>query len=112
MRTFRFAVHANLFQQEIAAGLGHRMLRDIRRGTKQGRFPRGDLALLGHAIGGAVWSVLRARLSGALGADSGEELAAYVLRMLGIAAAEARKIAARPLPPTPLATHSAQEVDR
>ncbi|MBI1815703.1 MAG: TetR/AcrR family transcriptional regulator [Deltaproteobacteria bacterium] len=105
-----FAVHATLFHEQMEAGLGRRVLRDIRRGMKRGRFPAGGASLLCYAIGGAVWATLRGKLTGTLGADADEELAAGILRMLGIPAAEARKIAARPLPPVTVRPHITHEV--
>lgn len=94
-----FVVRLGLYEEQMEAGLGHRLVRDIRRGMERGRFPHGNVALLAHAIGAAVWVVLRGKLSGALGKDIDQDLAATVLRMLGIANDEAREIASRPLPP-------------
>jgi AcrR family transcriptional regulator len=93
-----FAVRVNLYQEQAEAGLGHRLARDVRRGIKSRRFSAGNVALLCYAIGGAVWAVMHAKLTGALDGDTDQELAAAVLRTLGVSNAEARRIAARPLP--------------
>jgi AcrR family transcriptional regulator len=97
-----FVVRLGLYEEQIEAGLGHRLVRDIRRGIEARRFPRANVPLLAHAIGAAVWAVLRGKLSGTLAGDVDQDLAATVLRMLGIPADEARAIAARPLPPVAL----------
>ena len=94
-----FTVRLGLYEDQLKTGLGHRLARDIRRGMERGRFPRGNVTLLAHAIGAAVLVVLRAKLSGALAKDVDQELAATVLRMLGVPNDEAREIASRPLPP-------------
>lgn len=93
-----FTVRVNFYQEQIDRGLGHRLARDVRRGLRSGRFPTTDLSFMTHAIGGVVWSATRGKLLGHLGADTAEEAAACVLRMLSLPAAEARRIAARPLP--------------
>ena len=94
-----FTVQSGLSEEQMAAGLGHRLVRDIQRGMERGRFPRADVTLLSHALGAAVSVVMRGKLRGRLGADADEDLAALVLRMLGIPPDEARTVAARPLPP-------------
>ena len=93
-----FTVRVALSEEKMAAGLGRRLARDIRRGMERGRFPRGNVTLLSHAIGAAVSSVLRGKLTGTLGADADAELAALVLRILGVRGDEAHTIACRPLP--------------
>jgi len=93
-----FAVRVGLFEERIEAGLGPRLTRDVRRGMERKRFPQGNVELLSRTIGAAVAAVLRGKLAGELGADADRDLAAVVLRILGIAPAEARDIANRPLP--------------
>jgi AcrR family transcriptional regulator len=93
-----FAVRVGLYEERIAAGLGPRLARDIRRGMERGRFPKGNITLLSHVIGAAVAVVLRGKLAGELGSDADQDLAALVLRVLGITPDEARAIASRPLP--------------
>ena len=93
-----FAVRVGLFEERIEAGLGPRLARDVRRGMEHGRFPRGNVELLSRTIGAAVAAVLRGKLAGELGADTDRDLGALVLRILGIAPAEAHAIANRPLP--------------
>ena len=82
----------------MAAVHGQRLARDLRRGVEARRFPETDVRLLNHVIGGAVWAVMRAKLVAALGPDADAELAATVLRMVGLPPREAREIAWRPLP--------------
>ncbi len=93
-----FAIRVGLFEERIAAGLGPRLARDVRRGMERGRFPQGNVFLLSHTIGAAVAAGLRGRLAGELGPDVDRDLAALVLRILGVPPDEARDIANRPLP--------------
>ena len=103
-----FAVRVGLFEEGVTAGLGPRLARDIRRGMERGRFPRASVTLLSRTIGAAVAAVLRGKLAGELGSDADRELAALVLRILGIAPDEARDIAGRPLPAVPTETGGVQ----
>jgi AcrR family transcriptional regulator len=93
-----FAVRVGLYEERIAAGLGPRLARDIRRGMKRGRFPEGNVTLLSHTIGAAVAVVMRGKLAGELGPEADQDLAALVLRILGLTPDEARAIATRALP--------------
>jgi AcrR family transcriptional regulator len=93
-----FVVRTSLYQEQMAAVHGHRLAVDLRRGVEQRRFPETDVRLLNHVIGGAVFGVMRAKLSGTLGPDADAELAAAVLRLVGLPAREAREVAWRPLP--------------
>lgn len=93
-----FVVRTSLYQEQMAAVHGHRLAVDLRRGVEARRFPETDLRLLNHVIGGAVSGVMRAKLDGGLGPDADAELAAAVLRLVGLPAREARDVAWRPLP--------------
>jgi AcrR family transcriptional regulator len=93
-----FTVRVGLYEERIAAGLGPRLARDIRRGMERGRIPAGNVMVLSRAIGAAVAVVMRGKLAGELGSDADQDLAALVLRILGIPPDEARAIATRPLP--------------
>jgi AcrR family transcriptional regulator len=93
-----FVVRTSLYQEQMAAVHGHRLAADLRHGVEARRFPETDVRLLNHVIGGAVFGVMRARLGGGLGPDADAELAAAVLRLVGLPAADAREVAWRPLP--------------
>ena len=81
----------------LRRGLGPRLARDIQRGIAARRFVVDDPVAAGLAAGGAILSVMAARLHGDLGDDAGERAAAVVLRLLGLSAAEADEVAQRPL---------------
>jgi AcrR family transcriptional regulator len=83
---------------DLLSGLTKRLLRDVRRGHRAGRFTTTATPTLGLMIAGAVLSVLRARLDGVVGPEADRELAAHVLAMLGVPRDEATQIARRPLP--------------
>lgn len=93
-----FVVRSGLYKEQIAAVHGPRLEHDLRSGIKTGRFRETDVPLLKRAIGGAVFAVMQAKLTGELGRDSDSALAAAVLRMVGMPAGEARAVARRPLP--------------
>jgi AcrR family transcriptional regulator len=79
-------------------GLGRRMSRDIRIGIKAGRFKVDDPAAGILAVGGTVLAIIAGRLHGEIGDDAPERAAAVVLRLLGLPAREAERVANRPLP--------------
>jgi AcrR family transcriptional regulator len=85
-----------------ARGLAPRALRDIRAGQAAGRFtvPNAEIAL--HAVAGGLLGLLRLheRQAGAIEESSVDELTEACLRLLGIRAAEARRLARLPLPAT------------
>lgn len=83
---------------DLLSGLTKRLLRDVRRGHRAGRFTVTGGPTLGLVVAGAVLSVLRARLEGVAGPEADRELAAHVLAMLGVPRDEATQIARRPLP--------------
>ncbi|MCG8588964.1 MAG: TetR/AcrR family transcriptional regulator [Proteobacteria bacterium] len=73
--------------------------RDVGRGLETGRFREGGADVLTAILEGAIASVLRGRLAGALGAGADADLVVFVLKGLGIEDEEARAIAREPLPP-------------
>jgi AcrR family transcriptional regulator len=93
-----FVVRRSLYKEQIAAVHGPRLEHDLRSGIATGRFPETDVSLLKYAIGGAVFTVMQAKLAGVLDRDADSTLAAAVLRMVGMSAGEARDVARRPLP--------------
>ncbi len=81
-----------------STALGRHARRDLARGIQSGRFHGADAELALWSSGGALLAVMRGVLDGDLPASADVDHAAGVLRMLGVAAAEAREIARRPLP--------------
>jgi AcrR family transcriptional regulator len=75
-------------------------MRDLRSGIRSGRFEVADPELALRASGGALIAVIHSVLLGEIGARADCNHAAGVLRSFGLAPAEAREIANRPLPPT------------
>jgi AcrR family transcriptional regulator len=80
------------------AALGPFARRDLRRGIKAGRFSVSNEGVALSAVGGALLAVMRAVLDGQAGEDADVQHAEGVLRLLGLPAAEAAEVAARPLP--------------
>jgi hypothetical protein len=85
------------------SGLAPRALRDLERAAAAGRFQLADPRAALFVVGGALIGVLEYRSTHPLqpGADSGEQVAELLLRMLGIPPEEAHEIATRPLPAMP-----------
>ncbi|MBJ7472432.1 MAG: TetR/AcrR family transcriptional regulator [Solirubrobacteraceae bacterium] len=84
----------------VSRSLAPKALRDIDRGIADGRFVVDDLPAALIASGGALLAVVRAVLA-AGGPDPGTAAvhhAAAVLRILGLEASEARRVAERTLP--------------
>ena len=111
----RFLIREALSERMLQRGLGLRLLRDIRLGQSSGRFSGDDelvalLAIAGKTLTAisvevqhgespaALSPELRRRL-GLPSPEMPERVAAAVLTFLGVPAAEARRIARRPLPP-------------
>jgi AcrR family transcriptional regulator len=82
----------------LQRGLGQRLARDIRIGVDAGRFDLDDVPAATFGAAGTVLAICAARLHGALPADAPERAATLVLRLLGLPAGEARRLANRPLP--------------
>ncbi len=87
---------------DIPRGLAPRALRDIKLGQAAGRFtvPHADVAL--STVAGGLLGLLRVHQHDPEQIDESavDQLAEAILRMLGIPAREAKRIAARELPDT------------
>jgi AcrR family transcriptional regulator len=96
----RFLIGAGLDVLDIPRGLVPRALRDIKIGQAAGRFtiPDADIAL--SAVAGGLLGLLRIRHRhpDRIDETSVDDLAAATLRLLGVPAAEAKRIAALDLP--------------
>ena len=101
--------HPQIMQILRRRGLGHilsdrglapRARQDLERGTASGRFDPADPAIALCAMGGSLLALveLRFALPGADTEEAAELMAETILRMLGVPADEARKIARGPLP--------------
>jgi AcrR family transcriptional regulator len=82
-------------------GLAPRALRDIQAGQASGRFTNLDPEIALSAVAGGLLGLLRLheRQPGRVEEASVDELAEASLRLLGLRAAEARRISRLPLPP-------------
>jgi AcrR family transcriptional regulator len=96
----RFITGAGLDLLDIPRGLAPRALRDIKLGQAAGRFtlPHPDIAL--SAVAGGLLGLLRVHQHHHEQVDETavDQLAEALLRMLGVPAEEAERIAARALP--------------
>jgi AcrR family transcriptional regulator len=96
----RFITGAGLDLLDIPRGLAPRALRDIKLGQAAGRFtlPHADIAL--STVAGGLLGLLRLhqRHPEQIDENTVDQLAEALLRMLGIPAREAKRIAARKLP--------------
>jgi AcrR family transcriptional regulator len=81
-----------------SSALGSYAIRDIRRGIASGRFDVDDPAPALAATGGALLGVVRLVLRGHAVDEAATTHAAGVLRLLGLSAKDADRVAARPLP--------------
>jgi AcrR family transcriptional regulator len=97
-----FLTGAGLDAIDIPTGLAPRALRDIQAGQATGRFtvPDADIAL--SAAAGGLLGLLRMcqRHPERVTETTVDQLAEAVLRLLGVSAPEAARLAALPLPPT------------
>ncbi len=94
-----FIVRVGLAHVQLAAGLGHRLRRDLRRGMTEDRFHVPNLNATQVAVGGIVLATMHSRLLGAVGKDAGDLAAEMVLRLLGVSEKEAAQVSRLPLPP-------------
>ena len=96
----RFITGAGLELLDRPRGLAPRALRDIKMGQAAGRFtvPNADIAL--STVAGGLLGLLRVHQQHPEEVDEAavDQLAEAILRMLGVPAREARRIAARQLP--------------
>jgi hypothetical protein len=84
----------------IPTGLALRALRDIQAGRDAGRFTVPDAEIALSAVAGGMLGLLRMcqRHPGRVDETTVAQLAEAVLRMLGVPAPEAARLAALPLP--------------
>jgi AcrR family transcriptional regulator len=98
----QFLTGAGLSLLDGPSGLAPRALRDIEAGQAAGRFtiPNAEIALA--AVAGGLLGLLRLhqRDPAHIEEASVDQLAEAVLRLLGVAASEAARLAGLPLPPT------------
>jgi AcrR family transcriptional regulator len=96
----RFLAGRGLDLLDAPAGLAPRALRDIKAGQAAGRFTVPDAGIALSAVAGGLLALLRQPERHPEHADPAlvDQLAEGMLRMLGIRAAEAARLAALPLP--------------
>jgi len=98
----QFITGAGLGLLDIPRGLAPRALRDIKVGQASGRFtvPHADIAL--STVAGGLLGLLRVhqQYPEQIAETAVDQLAEAILRMLGVPAREAKRIAARKLPDT------------
>ena len=97
-----FLTGAGLDALESPYGLAPRALRDIQAGQAAARFTVPDAGIALSAVAGGLLGLLRIcqRHPERVTEASAGQLAEAVLRMLGVPAPEAARLAALPLPPT------------
>ena len=83
---------------EVPEAFMRRNRRDLLRGIDAGRFDVADVDVAQAAVCGSTIWMVQSRLAGRAPADADVHLAHHLLRMLGVADAEAAAIARRPLP--------------
>jgi AcrR family transcriptional regulator len=95
-----FITGAGLELVDAPSGLAPHALRDIRAGQASGRFTVPDAEIALSAVAGGLLGLLRLheRHPRRVTESSVDDLADACLRLLGLRAAEARRIARRPLP--------------
>jgi AcrR family transcriptional regulator len=96
----RFLTGLGLDALDAPRGLAPRALRDIKKGQTAGRFTIPDPDIAAGAVAGGLLALLRARQQHPkrVNETAADHLAEAILRMLGLPAAEARRIAASDLP--------------
>jgi AcrR family transcriptional regulator len=95
-----FLTGSGLDVLDIPTGLAPRALRDIEAGRDAGRFTVPDAEIALSAVAGGMLGLLRMcqRHPGRVDETTVDQLAEAVLRMLGVPAPEAARLAALPLP--------------
>ncbi|MGD0255567.1 MAG: TetR/AcrR family transcriptional regulator [Acidimicrobiales bacterium] len=93
-------VHHGMAYMDSERGLAPRALQDIRNGIATGRFRVTDARLALAATAGSLLAIVYISLTDPDLVDDAacDQLAEQLLRMLGVAPAEARKLASAPLP--------------
>ena len=98
----RFITGAGLDLLDVAGGLAPRALRDIQAGQAAGQFSVADANVALSAVAGGLIGLLRLhqRHPERVQESAVDELAEACLRLLGLPAAKARRLAGLPLPAT------------
>ncbi len=98
----RFITGAGLDLLDAPGGLAPRAMRDIQAGQAAGQFSMADTEVALSAVAGGLIGLLRLhqRHPERVEASSVDELAEACLRLLGLPAAKARRLARLPLPAT------------
>jgi AcrR family transcriptional regulator len=91
----------------VEENIGPWAQRDVERGIADGRFQCDDKLIFAAILAGSAESVIRGVLDGRFAAEAGAELAASILKMLGVPSAEADALTQGPLAPIPDARSSA-----
>jgi hypothetical protein len=96
----RFITGAGLELLDVPRGLAPRARRDIEAGCATGRFTVPDAEVALTAVAGGLLGLLRVhqRRPGHIDESAVDQLAEALLRMLGVPARDAKRIAARSLP--------------
>ena len=96
-----FLIRASLPAQALRIGLGRRLARDIRSGSRRGDSGRATSPTPRWRSPASTLSMLAARLHGEIGADAPEAAATIALKLVGLPARQAEAIASRPPPRAP-----------
>lgn len=96
-----FMVRLGIAQDGLLDALGPRASRDIQIGIDSGRFDIDDVKLASAMTFGSLLAVMHDYLDTDRKEDPSSSYAESLLRMVGIAPAEAKEIAHRPLPVLP-----------
>ena len=99
-----FLVRVGMVRERFRTGLNYRLERDVQAGVDSGRFHVADVHTAVSAIRGTALMLIWDRLDGAADVTVAETTAEYLLRMLGLDAAEAARVTRLPLPTLPAAT--------
>lgn len=96
-----FVVRVPSARKRVVEHLGHRSMRDVNRGLRNGRFSLPGRRSFAVACEGILVSGMLAKLEGRTRRGDDERITALVLRMLGVAHDEADLISVSPLPAQP-----------
>jgi AcrR family transcriptional regulator len=96
-----FVLKSGLPHERLHEGVGESALRDARRGVEAGRFRVANDEVVRLLVSGAFIAVMSARVENKLDDADLDDAVEHMLRLLGLAAAEARAVAHRPLRPLP-----------
>lgn len=96
-----FVVRLGIAQEGLLKALGPRASRDIQIGVDSGRFDVSDVPLASAMTFGSLLAAMHSYLDTEDAQDPSSRYAENLLRMVGIPAEEARRVASLPLPPLP-----------